>query len=346
MSRERVYVIFGGPGGEREVSRISALGIVRNLDPRRWEVIPIGVLPDGRWFLQDWPGEGDDRMPLDEDPRRQVWVVPGEGLRTPSGPLPRGRVFPIVHGQFGEDGRLQGLLDWAGLPYVGSRTAGSALGMDKDLVKRVWAHAGLPVVDWHLLRASDPESVREAVLRDALDSWGWPLFIKPSNSGSSVGTSRIQSEEEWEPALERAFAVDRKVLVEPALSVREIECSVLQTAHDLLSFAPGEIVPTHAFYDYEAKYLDPEGARLLVPAPLEPSLAAHVRDLAVQAFRLAEGVGFARVDFFLETATGKLYVNEINTLPGFTPISMFPKLVEAGGISYSRLLEMILELAR
>lgn len=343
MKAETVYLIYGGPGGEAEVSRVSALGIYRNLDTRRWHVVPVGITPDGSWYLQSPPEAGADRMPLAADPDRQVWVVPGGGLRLPDRPLERGRIFPIVHGSFGEDGRLQGLLEWAGWPYVGTRTTGSALGMDKDLVKRVWLQAGLPVVDWHLVRQSDPASVQSAVMEDAVASWGWPLFVKPANSGSSVGVRKVQTPEEFEAALLAAFRIDAKVLVEPALTVREIECSVLETGASIQAFPPGEIVPTHEFYDYEAKYLDPEGARLVIPADLSHAQSVAVRDLAVRAFRLAEARGFARVDFFLDTLSGALYLNEINTLPGFTPISMFPRMVEAGGIPYPKLLDLLLE---
>jgi len=346
MKTEVVYLIYGGPGGEAEVSRVSALGIHLNLNPKKWKVVPIGIAPDKKWYLQDVPTQSSTVMPLVANPEREVWVVPGRGLRTASSNLEPGRVFPIVHGSFGEDGRLQGLLEWAGLPYVGARTAGSALGMDKDLAKRVWQQAGLRVVDWHVIRQNDPASVRSAVMEDAIDSWGWPLFIKPANSGSSVGVNKVNNPLEFERAVHLALEIDNKVLVEPALHVREIECAVLETPHGIQAFPPGEIVPSHEFYDYEAKYQDPEGAKLLIPAPLEHSQVVRVRDDAVKAFRLAEARGFARVDFFVVLPSGEIFLNEINTLPGFTPISMFPKMAEAGGVPYAQLLDLILEQAR
>lgn len=342
---ELVYLVYGGPGGEAEVSRLSALGIYRNLDRKRWRVVPIGITPDRAWYLQPEPTPDADRMPLERDDSRRVWAVPGQGLRTASQELEKGRVFSIVHGSFGEDGRLQGLLEWSGMPYVGSRVAGSALGMDKDLAKRVWQHAGLPVVSWHLVRRSDPASVQNAVMQDAIAQWGWPLFVKPSNSGSSVGVSKTHDPEEFEAALLTAFRVDDKVLVEPALEVREVECAVLETPSGPQTFPLGEIVPSHEFYDYDAKYTDPEGARLLIPAGLDHQTTVMIRDLAVKAFILAESRGFARVDFFIDKRSAIIYLNEINTLPGFTPISMYPRMAEAGGLSYSRLLDFILESA-
>ncbi len=345
MKTEVVYLIYGGPGGEAEVSRVSALGIFQNIDRHRWRVAPIGITADCAWYLQSEPAPGADRMPLEAGPDHQVWVVPGGGLRTRDHELEKGRLLPIVHGSFGEDGRLQGLLEWTGWPYAGARVAGSALGMDKDLVKRVWQHAGLPVVDWHLVRRHDPASVQNAVMQDAVSQWGWPLFVKPANSGSSVGVSKAADPESFEQALLTAFRVDGKVLVEPALSVREIECAVLETSHGPQTFPLGEIVPSHEFYDYEAKYADPEGARLVIPAQLDHTVTVTIRDLAVKAFILAEARGFARVDFFIDRTTGGVFLNEINTLPGFTPISMYPRMAQAGGVSYARLLDLILESA-
>ncbi len=340
---EEVVLIYGGPGGEHRVSRVSALGIWRHMDRGRWNPLCLGVTEKGEWYLQNEPGENDELMPLTADENRLVWAVPGRGLRTAQGPITAKKALVIIHGTYGEDGRIQGLLDWAGIRYAGSGVMGSALGMDKDLVKRVWRDAGLPVVDWRVVRSTQKSEEQHAVIKEALELWGWPLFVKPANSGSSVGVSKAGTLEELGRALEGAFKVDKKVLLEPALEVREVECAVLQTRGEIQTFAPGEIVPTHEFYDYEAKYTDPDGAKLRIPADIDTGISNHVQEIARKAFTSSEAGGFARVDFFIDRKTQKIYLNEINTLPGFTPISMYPKMAEAGGIGYTELINRLLE---
>jgi D-alanine-D-alanine ligase len=249
-------------------------------------------------------------------------------------------VFPLLHGSYGEDGTVQGLLELAELPYVGAGVMASSLALDKEKSKQVWRQAGLPVLDW--LTASDARPETLAKISAALPP---PLFVKPARCGSSVGISKVHTISELEPALKEALRFDFKALVEPALNAREIECSVLGN-HSPLAFAPGEIVPRHEFYDYAAKYVDPDGARLLIPAEIPAQLQRAIQDTAVAAYRQVECAGMARVDFLLDTNSGSYYLSEINTIPGFTDISMFPKLCEASGIAYPELLKRLFSLAR
>ncbi len=343
MSKTRVGLLYGGKSGEHEVSQRSAASVLARLDPARYEVVLIGIDLDGVWHLQEetslrsLPGQGDCLEVSRTEP--PVAVLPGLGLWRGGGPIPLDIVFPVLHGSFGEDGTVQGLLELAGLPYVGAGVLGSALAMDKEKAKQVWRQAGLPVVDFLTLRDRSPAS-----LRTAAQAFGFPLFVKPAAAGSSVGIHRVERPEELDGALADAFRYSTKVLVEPAVDAREIECAVLGNGEPT-AFAPGEVIPrNHAFYDYEAKYLDPDGAALVIPARLDPPAREEVRRLAVEACRAVEVCGMARVDFFLEKRTGRLFLNEINTLPGFTSISMYPKMCEAAGIPYPRLLDRLIEL--
>jgi len=344
MRKIRLAVLFGGISGEHEVSCLSAASILGNLDPQRYEVTPIGIALDGRWYLQPaWTGGA---LRVVADPAAEVWIRPALGLASKAGPLALDAVFPITHGVRGEDGRLQGLLEWAGLPYAGAGVLGSALGMDKDFAKQVWTHQGLPVVPSLTLRRErlSTEADRAGAFARAVETLGLPLFVKPANSGSSVGVVKVASAAEFGPALDQAFAVDRKVLLETAVDAREIEVAVLGGL-DPRAYGPGEIVPHHEFYDYEAKYTDPDGAALVIPAALSPAQSARVLDLAVQAYRALETEGFARVDFFVDRKTDALWINEINTLPGFTTISMFPRMAIAGGLTYAQVLDKIVDQA-
>ncbi len=247
--------------------------------------------------------------------------------------------FPITHGRLGEDGALQGLLELAGKPYVGADVYGSAICMDKDVSKRLLRAHGIPVAEYRAIR-----SPGELNFENAVERLGCPLFVKPSREGSSLGVSKVGNAREYELALETAFAVDRKVLVEQAVSGREIECSVLGNEHPAAAEVLGEIIPRHEFYSYDAKYVDEEGAELIIPAKVEPEISRRIRNTAVDAFLCTECRGMARVDFFLKP-DGSLVLNELNTLPGFTSISMYPKLWEASGLSYQRLLDRLIELA-
>jgi D-alanine-D-alanine ligase len=344
MSKIRLAVLFGGISGEHEVSCLSAASILANLDSSRYQVTPIGISKDGRWFVQaPWDGRV---LTVATDEAREVTIRPARGLEAGGHTLPLDVVFPITHGIHGEDGRLQGLLDWAGLPYAGGGVLASALGMDKAVAKQLWASQGLPVVPSVTLRPEDNagESARLAAWGRSVKALGLPLFVKPSNSGSSVGVAKVASYEAFEPALDAAFAVDGKVLAETAVNGREIEVAVLG-GRNAQAYGPGEVVPTHEFYDYDAKYTDPDGAALVIPADLPPAVSARVLELAVKAYQALDSSGFARVDFFVDKVRGEVWINEINTLPGFTTISMFPRMAMAGGMTYAQVLDAIIDQA-
>ena len=343
MSKLRVGLVYGGRSVEHEVSIQSATSVLRNLDPSRYEVWLLGVGHDGTWRLGA-PGtslegalERGRPVLLPASPASTL-VVPGGGETTSLDLL-----FPIVHGRGGEDGALQGLLELAGLPYVGSGVLGSAVQMDKELSKRLLEQAGLPVGPWCCVRrhelARDP---RGTALR-VVDTLGLPVFVKPANSGSSVGIQKVTEAKALARALAEASRYDTKLVVEKALGAREIEVAVLGNDEPEASL-PGEIRPRRDWYDYEAKYVD-ESTELLVPAPLSEEQADHARSLALCAYRTLEGAGLGRVDFLLERATETLFLNEVNSLPGFTEVSMYPRLWEASGLPYPQLLDRLIELA-
>jgi D-alanine-D-alanine ligase len=343
----RVGVLFGGRSGEHEVSLASAASVIRGLDPDKYEAVPIGITKDGHWLI----GEGAAKMlpeVLKGGRRVMLTADPTEAALMP---LDRGAgaqrldvIFPVLHGTFGEDGTIQGLLDLAGLPYVGAGVLGSAVGMDKDVSKRLCEAAGIPVVSWVTVHRrdweKDPHSVKAAVEL----KFPYPVFVKPATLGSSVGMSKVHSAEELGPALDLACEFGMKILVEKAVTAREIEVSVMGN-HDPKASVPGEIVPHREFYDYTAKYLE-DGTELVIPADLKPAQAQKIQAMAVEAFKTLELSGMARVDFFLEKkAPCKLYLNEVNTIPGFTSISMYPKLWEASGIPFRELIDKLIELA-
>jgi len=347
--RIRVGVLFGGRSGEHEVSLTSAASVMQALDPAKYEVVPIGISREGRWSM----GSGSERS-LPEVFKKGKAVIPSAD---PSGPkfLPREAragakrlpdidvIFPVLHGTFGEDGTVQGLFELAGIPYVGAGVLGSAAGMDKDVMKRLFRDAGLPVVEWVMVLRSEWEQ-NPARLRRLIETrLGYPLFVKPANLGSSVGISKVHGRRELAPALELAATYDRKVIVEKGLDAREIECGVLGNDSPEAS-VPGEIIPLNEFYDYEAKYVK-EGSELVIPAKLPRAQTRRVKDFALRAFRSVDCAGMARVDFLLDRPSGLLFVNEINTIPGFTPISMYPKLWEASGLPYPALLDRLIHLA-
>jgi D-alanine-D-alanine ligase len=342
----RVGVLFGGRSGEHEVSLASAASVIRGLDPDKYEAIPIGISKDGHWLVGQGAAKmlpevlkGGRRVMLAADPTEATLV-----------PLDRGAgaqrldvIFPVMHGTFGEDGTIQGMLDLAGLPYVGAGVLGSAVGMDKDVSKRLCQEAGIPVVPWVTVHRwhweKDPQSVQAEIEK----RFPYPVFVKPATLGSSVGMSKVHNAEELGPALTLACEFGMKILVEQAVSAREIEVSVLGN-HEPKASVPGEIVPHREFYDYTAKYLE-EGTQLVIPASLTPAQVENIQALAVHAFRVLELAGMARVDFFLEKNSGKLYLNEVNTIPGFTSISMYPKLWEASGIPFRELIDKLIALA-
>jgi len=345
--RLRIGVLFGGRSGEHEVSLASAASVIRGLDPEKYEAVPIGISKDGRWLV----GHGAQKMlpevlrsgqrvVLPADPNAAALVPLGE---THAAALRVDVVFPVLHGTFGEDGTVQGLLELAGLPYVGAGVLASAVGMDKDVQKRLYQQAGLPVAECLCILRADWEKSRAKVQRAVEQRFRYPLFVKPATLGSSVGMSKVHDREGLPAALDLAAEFAQKILVERAIQGREIEVSVLGN-EDPKASVPGEIVPHREFYDYTAKYLE-EGTRLIIPARLTRTQVRRFQDYAVRAFRAIECTGMARVDFFLERRTGRTYLNEINTIPGFTSISMYPKLWEATGLPFRELVDRLIELA-
>ena len=345
-----VGILFGGRSGEHDVSLQSAASVINALDPAKYEIVPIGITHEGHWRV----GSGALQL-LAEVLQTGAPVTPSADPTGPKLlPLALARpsakalpsldvVFPVLHGTFGEDGTVQGLLELADLPYVGAGVLASATGMDKDVMKRLFRDAGLPVIPWELILRADWESHPGIVRKRIEKSLRYPLFVKPVNMGSSVGISKVHSRRELTAALNLAAQYDRKLLVENGIDAREIECSVLGNDHPQAS-VPGEVVPVNEFYDYEAKYIK-EGSELVIPARLSARQTKQVRDIAIRAFQAVDGAGMGRVDFLLDRKTGKVFLNEINTIPGFTSISMYPKLWEASGLPYPRLLDRLIELA-
>ena len=342
----RVGVLFGGRSGEHEVSLASAASIIRGLDPQKYEAVPIGITKEGHWLI----GAGAQKM-LPEVLRTGQRVLmsadPTESALMPLDGSPQGQkldvVFPVIHGTFGEDGTMQGLLELAGLPFVGAGVLGSAIGMDKDVAKKLMQVAGIPVVPWIAVQRADWERQPKEIRRAIEKKFKYPVFVKPATLGSSVGMTKVHSRAELGPALDLAAEFAMKIMVERAVSAREIEVSVLGN-HDPRASIPGEIVPHREFYDYAAKYLE-EGTKLLIPAKLKKAEVKKVQSMAVTAFCALELSGMARVDFFIEKRGGKIFLNEVNTIPGFTSISMYPKLWEANGIPFRELVSKLIDLA-
>jgi D-alanine-D-alanine ligase len=378
MKKIRVGVLFGGRSGEHEVSLLSAASVIQAIDKSKFEVIPIGITKEGKWLTSAHAerllsGKTDDHHLRAGDPEATpgaALLAKGEAVLVP--PVPSADhsaivpfetdaaghhassidvdvIFPVLHGTFGEDGTIQGLFELANIPYVGAGVLGSAAGMDKDVMKSLFKVAGLPIVKHvAVLRSAwerDPKKVKKLVEAKLK----YPVFVKPANLGSSVGISKAHDGKELGPAMDEAAKFDRKIVIEQGVGgkkrkAREIECSVLGNDDPKASVA-GEIVPMKEFYDYAAKYLDP-GSALQIPAKISKGLQKQVQELAIRAFQAVDCSGLARVDFLLDPANEKLYVNEINTMPGFTSISMYPKLWEASGLSYSALITRLIELAQ
>lgn len=353
--KRRVGLVFGGSSVEHEVSVVSARGILGGFAGDRIETVALGVARDGRWLspelsdrvLRD--GRGAVSVGAEEDDGARVVADPGGGglwVSAPDGavrPVNIDAAFPIVHGWGGEDGRIQGVLELAGVPYVGSGVAGSAVAMDKELARRVLAQRGMPMADWQAVSAERWRRQPDAVAAEISDVLGFPVFVKPANGGSSVGIRKVPGRDELPAALDEALSHDRKAVVERAVDACEIEVAVLGNERPEPS-VPGEIVPGAEFYTYDDKYRDGV-AQLRIPAPLEPGDAARIRDLAVEAFVGLDLDGMARVDFLVERRTGAMLFNEANTLPGFTPVSMYPRLWEATGVPYADLLDRLVDLA-
>ncbi len=380
MEKLRVGILFGGRSGEHEVSLLSAASVLNAIDKDKYDVVPIGITKDGRWLTAEHAenlltgklvleprnlraGDPDLTPSAAVLARGEAVVVPPEPVHRQSGLVPFQTdaalmrrasdrainvdvIFPVLHGTFGEDGTIQGLLELADIPYVGAGVLGSAAGMDKDIMKSLFIAAGIPIVKHvTILRSAwekDPKRVEKLV-----GKLKYPVFVKPANLGSSVGISKAHNRKELGPAIEEAAKFDRKIVVEQGVGgnknkAREIECSVLGNDEAVAS-VPGEIVPVKEFYDYNAKYLD-EGSQLIIPAKLTKAQTKKVQELAVAAFKAVDCSGLARVDFLMDPKTGKIFLNEINTMPGFTSISMYPKLWAATGLEYADLIDRLIQL--
>jgi D-alanine-D-alanine ligase len=384
MKKLRVGILFGGRSGEHEVSLLSAASLFNAIDKGKYEVVPIGITKEGRWLtaadaerlLQGKSANSHPAQLRAGDPAAtpgaavlatgQAVVVPPEPQR-PGGSLAPFQtdavltrrasdraidvdiIFPVLHGTFGEDGTIQGLLELADIPYVGAGVLGSAAGMDKDVMKSLFHAAGLPIVKHVTVLRSEWEAAPRKVQKLVERKLKYPVFVKPANLGSSVGISKAHDRKELDPAIEEAAKFDRKIVIEEGVGgkkrkAREIECSVLGNDNPEASL-PGEIVPGKEFYDYTAKYLD-EGSELIIPAKLSKAETRKVQQLAISAFKAVDGSGLARVDFLMDPNNRKIYLNEINTMPGFTAISMYPKLWAASGLAYPQLIERLIRLGQ
>jgi D-alanine-D-alanine ligase len=353
----RVGVIFGGRSGEHAVSVASAASVIEALDKNKYEVVPIGITPEGRWLAGADPRRMLQGVPMAEaattsdatvtavaltgDPTRRGLIAAEAADGTPP-PLPLDVVIPVMHGPYGEDGTLQGLLEMADVPYAGCGVLGSALGMDKEKAKLVFRASDLPVVEWLVARRGDFERDPVGVCAQIEARFAFPVFVKPANMGSSVGVGKARDRDELRTSLATALEYDRKVIVEPGLACRELECGVLGNDEPVASIV-GEVVSSNDFYDYRAKYVD-NASRLDLPAQIPAETAEAIRQMAVAAFVALELSGLARVDFFLDKDSGQIYLNEVNTMPGFTQISMYPKLWEMSGVPYPELLDRLIQL--
>ena len=355
LHKMKIGVLYGGRSGEHDVSLCSAASVVSALDKNKYEVTAIGIDRDGRWYVQDEP-----QIIPDKDfgkilslKKRGKWLVNHfeqsnklhlYNIENTGEEITVDVIFPVLHGTFGEDGTLQGLLELAMVPYVGADVAGSAVGMDKDIAKRLLKEAGIPVVASLTISKQQWQNNSGLISQNAQERLGMPLFVKPVCTGSSVGVRKAKEKEALTAAINFALQFDNRIMIEKAIDCREIECAVLGNDNPAASVL-GEITPNHEFYSYEAKYIDPNGATMKIPAQLDDALADKIRKAAVSGYLALGCSGMARVDFFLDKKTNEIYLNEINTLPGFTSISMYPKLWEATGLQYSDLLDKLISLA-
>jgi D-alanine-D-alanine ligase len=361
QSKIRVAVLFGGQSAEHDVSLRSAQTIIGALDPERFEVVPVGITRQGQWLTGGDPmqaltsaspmfhlGEGEQSSSESVDEETFAQLVVQAGVETsslaPSSALQDVTVvIPALHGPMGEDGTVQGMLELTGMPYVGSGVLGSSVAMDKAIAKTILEQAGMPQVPWQLVNRRDWQRDPAEVQRNLEDTLGYPMFVKPSNMGSSVGVSKVSSPSEFDAAMREAGHFDRRIVVEKGISAREVELAVLGNDDPIASVA-GEVIPAGEFYDYNAKYVD-DDAQLLIPADIPPDTLARLQEYAVKAFLALDLAGLARADFFIEKQTGQIYINEVNTLPGFTSISMYPMLWAASGVPLSDLVERLVQLA-
>ena len=356
-----IAVLYGGRSGEHEVSLVSAAAVARGLG-KNHSVILIGIAQDGRWYLQSKAEytrickEENAPLKIDANPKNEVFVVPAgkkKCFKTAKETLEIDIVFPVLHGSYGEDGTIQGLFEMADIAYVGCGTMASALAMDKEKTKQIVESSGIRIVPSICMKRCDlNDSNRyDELCKKAIDTLGFPLFVKPCCAGSTNGVNKAENAKELSYALMEAFSWDDKVLIEKAINAREIECSVTgnavsfsmeNEAEIVTAYIPGEITPNHTFYDFDAKYNDPNGARLKIPADLSIDMEETVRSTAAKIYRTLDCSGLSRVDFFIDRETGDLYFNEINTMPGFTPISMFPKMCAEAGVHFEALLERLI----
>jgi len=355
MKKLKVGILFGGKSGEHEVSIVSAMSVYNALDKQKYDVTMIGIDPDGRWLLPDqtkllMQRENPRLIKLNQE-KATVSLLPYHSsqqlipIEARAGLTGLDVIFPVLHGTNGEDGTIQGLLELAQIPFVGCGVLGSAICMDKEVARTLMATAGIPVVETVVANDEEWQSNPNALLDRVEKKLGYPYFVKPANAGSSVGVHKVKNRNEAKEFIGDSFLFDLKVLFEQSVDAREIECSVLGNAKPRASIL-GEIVPKHEFYSYEAKYMDENGAELCIPAKdLNPQLTEKIQNFAIRAFEVLQCRGMARVDFFLDRKTGALYLNELNTIPGFTSISMYPKLWEASGLPYPKLLDELIRLA-
>jgi D-alanine-D-alanine ligase len=354
----RVGLVFGGRSGEHEVSLASATSVMANLDKDRYEIVPLGITKEGSWLLGTEPAkllaaeqsvshheglEQTTAVTLTGDPSLRR-LIPVERDADLGANAALDVIFPVLHGTYGEDGTLQGLLEMANVPYVGCGVLGAALGMDKEKMKMIFESVGLPIVDYLVYRRNEWERSPEQIMDAIEQKLGYPCFVKPVNLGSSVGINKAHDRTELEHAMHAAAEYDRKIIIEHGISCRELECAVLGNDEPIASVV-GEVVASNEFYDYSAKYIHNK-SQIIIPAVIPQTTAEEVRRQAVQAFVALDLSGLARVDFFLEKETSKVYINEVNTMPGFTQISMYPKLWEASGLPYAQLLDRLIELAQ
>jgi D-alanine-D-alanine ligase len=352
----RVGILFGGRSGEHEVSLTSAQGIMKAIDKDKYEAVPIGITKEGRWIAGGDPMKelraAADMPPAlaaaaDQEAAPETVLAPlephGTALTTRNAPLELDVIFPVLHGPYGEDGTVQGFLELTGLPYVGAGVTASAVGMDKAIAKDIFRTHGLPTLPYRVVLRKTWESDPEKVISDCEGTLRYPMFTKPANLGSSVGISKAHNRDGLIAGMDEAARFDRKLIVEQGIEAREIEVSVLGN-DDPIASVPGEIIPSREFYSYAAKYID-DSSELLIPAPISAERTEQVRHLAITAFKVVDCAGMARVDFLMDKASGDLWLNEVNTIPGFTPISMYPKLWEATGISYTELIDRLIQLA-
>ncbi len=336
----RVALLFGGQSAEHEVSIQSAKNVYEALDKEKYDVQIVGIDKKGNWHALPDP----KRLFSQKTTNNTLPALPTSTINTIVTTKQANIslqnidvIFPLLHGPMGEDGTVQGFLKVLGIPFVGSGVLGSAVGMDKDVMKRLLRDAGLPIAKFHVYKKFEKVTAKEIE-----KAFSFPLFVKPANLGSSVGVTKAHNRQELEKAIKTALTFDTKIIVEEFIKAREIECAVLGNDDPKASIA-GEIIPSHEFYDYDAKYIDPEGAKLKIPADISEETLREVQSLAIKTFKVLEARGLARVDFFL-AESGKLYINEINTMPGFTQISMYPKLWEASGVSYKELISQLITL--